>query len=279
MKKIVPGLVFAAALIAIGASAQTPPDLVASSKKLTKDQATPSPIVVPLGVGSTINAALDDVLDTRKTRGGDPVTAEVTEDVMYQRSVIFPKGTKVIGHIVRVTSGGRGRAGSAVFVQFDKAILKDGQAVLLNAGIQALAVGSSAPPADVGAPKGEGTEPRALPVGDNSTELPPNGPLVVSTVYEPPRRTLRPPLGAAPAAEGEFTSDGLFTPESKGVFGRPDLKVYTPTSDGSHGTVLLSSKKNMHLDPGTHLLLVVQPPPSGAEVTADGSNGLDLAPH
>jgi len=90
---------------------------------------------------------------------------------------------------------------------------------------------------------------------------------------------LRPPLGAAPAAEGEFTSDGLFTPESKGVFGRPDLKVYTPTSDGSHGTVLLSSKKNMHLDPGTHLLLVVQPPPSDAEVTADGSNGLDLDPH
>jgi len=39
--------------------------------------------------------------------------------------------------------------------------------------------------------------------------------------------------------------------------------VYTPTSEGSHGTVLLSAKKNMHLESGTRLLLVVQPPPNG----------------
>jgi hypothetical protein len=55
----------------------------------------------------------------------------------------------------------------------------------------------------------------------------------------------------------------MFTPESKGAFGRPDVKVYTPTSEGSHGTVLLSAKKNMHLESGTRLLLVVQPPPNG----------------
>ena len=85
--------------------------------------------------------------------------------------------------------------------------------------------------------------------------------------------TLRAPLAVAPVAEGEFTSDGLFTPDSKGAFGRPDLKVYTPTSDGSHGTVLLSAKKNMHLDSGTRLLLVVQPPPSA---DADPTNSLDL---
>ena len=279
MKKILSAVVFAAALLALGAAAQTPPDLVASSK--TNEQTPPSPVVVPLGVGSTINAVLADTLDTHKTRAGDAVTVEVSEDVMYQRCVIFPKGTKVAGHIVRVTSGGRGRAGSAIFVQFDKAILKDSQEVILHAGIQALAVGTTAPPADADAPKSEGSEARALPVDDNSPSLSPtSGALVVSTVYESPRRTLRPPRGAAPAAEGEFTSDGLFTPESKGAFGRPDLKVYTPTSDGSHGTVLLSSKKNMHLDPGTHLLLVVQPPPSAdTDGAADGSNALDLDPH
>jgi hypothetical protein len=41
------------------------------------------------------------------------------------------------------------------------------------------------------------------------------------------------------------------------------VKVYTPTSKGSHGTVLLSAKKQMHLQSGTRLLLVVQPPPNG----------------
>jgi hypothetical protein len=54
----------------------------------------------------------------------------------------------------------------------------------------------------------------------------------------------------------------MFSPDSKGAFGRPDVKVYTPTSEGSHGTVLLSAKKHMHLESGTRLLLVVQPPPS-----------------
>src|SRR5262249_17904992 len=161
-------------------------------------------------------------------------------------------------------------------------ILKDGQEVILNAGVQALAAGTTAPlPTDADTPRGEGIEPRALPVDENSPSLSStSGALVVSTVYESPRGTLRPPKGAAPAAEGEFSSDGLFTAESKGAFGRPDLKVYTPTSDGSHGTVLLSSKKNMHLDSGTHLLLVVQPPPSGdLDAPADGSNVLDLDPH
>src|SRR5215471_3383657 len=184
MKKIAAGLVVAAAMLTICASAQTPPDLVASSKKVAKEQAPPAPVVVPLCIGSTINAVLTDTLDTRRTRAGDAVTAEVTEDVMYERSVIFPKGTKVMGHIVRVTSGGRGRAGSAIFVQFDKAILKDGQEVILNAGVQALAVGTTAPlPADADTPRGEGIEPRALPVDGNSPSLSStSGALVVSTV-------------------------------------------------------------------------------------------------
>src|SRR5260370_11337018 len=61
--------------------------------------------------------------------------------------VIFAKGTKVTWHIVRARSGAHG-GGSALFIQFDKASLKDGQEVILNAGIQALAVGAVAPLSD-----------------------------------------------------------------------------------------------------------------------------------
>jgi len=41
-------------------------------------------------------------------------------------------------------------------VQFDKALLKDGQEVILNAGIQALAVGAVAPLSDTESGKGVG---------------------------------------------------------------------------------------------------------------------------
>jgi hypothetical protein len=274
MMKLTASLLLIGTLAIPGASGQAPSLLQPSGKKEIKAQTPPAAVVAPLCVGTAFNASLDETLDTRKTRAGDPVTAEVAEDVTYERSIIFPKGTKIVGHVVRVTSGGRGRAGSAIFVQFDKATLKDGQEVILNAGIQALAVGAVAPlTPDADAPKSLETAPHAVPVEDNSTGASGSNATVVSTIYESPRTTLRTPLAAAPVAEGEFTSDGLFTPDSKGAFGRPDLKVYTPTSDGSHGTVLVSAKKNMHIDSGTRLLLVVQPPPSG---DSDASNPLDL---
>ena len=244
------------------------PDLDLAAKKQAKEQTPPAPVTAPLCVGTAFNASLVDSLDTRRAKPGDVVTAEVAENVSYERTVVFPKGTKIVGHIVRATSGGHGRAGSALFVQFDEALLKDGQEVILNAGIQALAVGSVAPLLDTEG-KDAGTAvaanpaagPEAAPVVDSEPSEAAKDSLIVSTTYDRPRG-LRPPLYAAPAAEGELNSDGIFTPDSKGAFGRPDVKVYTPTSEGSHGTVLLSAKKHMHLDGGTRLLIVVQPPPS-----------------
>jgi hypothetical protein len=267
-------------LFVLGASAQTPapPSLQPASAQLdSKPQTPPAPVIAPLAVGTVFNAVLTDTLDARKTRAGDPISAEAAEDVTYERTTIFPKGTKLSGHVVRVTSGGRGKAGSAIFVQFDKAIMKDGQEVMLHAGIQALAVGAVAPmPSSTDSIKDSGS--RTLPVDENTAgTASSNDPLVVSTLYDKPRTTLRVPLTPAPAAEGEFTSNGLFSPESKGAFGRPDLKIYTPTSDGSHGTVLLSARKNLHLDSGTHLLLVVQPPPSD-EPAGPSANSLNLDP-
>lgn len=270
MKKLAIALAIGALLV-MRAGATQGPELDLTAKHQANEQTPPAPVTAPLSIGTAFNATLTETLDTRKARPGDLVTAEAAEDVSYQRSVIFPKGTKMVGHIVRATSGGRGRAGSALFIQFDKALLKDGQEVILNAGIQALAVGAVAPLSDTETGKDAGTsaalKSRATPFAEQaeptSAESTNDEPLVVSTVYDNPRRGLRPPLFAASAAEGELNSDGMFSPESKGAFGRPDVKVYTPTSEGSHGTVLLSAKKHMHLESGTRLLLVVQPPPNG----------------
>jgi hypothetical protein len=275
MIKFAASLIFAGALLALTAKAQNPPDLQPSAKSDVTQ--APAPVIAPLGVGTAFNASLDDTLDTRKTKAGDTVIAEASEDVSYQRCVIFPKGTKITGHVVRVTSGGHGSAGSAIFIQFDKATVKDGQEVILNAGIQALAVGAVAPMPSA-TPKTKSAAPQAVPVvEDDSESVVSSDAVVVSTLYQAPRSTLRAPLTPSPASEGEFTSDGLFSPGSKGAFGRPDLKVYTPTSEGSHGTVLLSWKKNMRLDAGTHLLLVVQPP-SNADSETPTSSPSNLNP-
>jgi len=288
-------LLFASALLVAAAAANQRSTDLELQAKAAQAKNVASPVTAPLSVGTAFNASLIDTLDARRARPGDVVTAEVAEPVTYERSVVFPKGTKVIGHIVRATSGGRGRAGSALFIQFDKAILKDGEEVILNAGIQALAVGTVVPvlsdsdrtregesSADLSAPAERNLETSPAATAEPTSTEPGTGSdaLVVSTIYDTPRSSVRAPLFAAPAAAGELSSDGLFTPESKGAFGRPDLKVYTPTSQGSHGTVLLSTKKNMHLESGTRLLLVVQPlPNSDADTTQIDLNDLDLNPN
>jgi hypothetical protein len=255
MMKFAAAVLFAGALLGFSAnaSAQTPPEIDKDSKVVASTE-TPAPIMAPMGVGTAFNASLDEALDTRHTKAGDPVVAEAAEDVSYQRSVIFPKGTKIVGHIVKVTSSGKGRPGSAIFIQFDKAVMKDGQEIMLNAGIQALAV--TPVTATSNAKPATGTNTASADNTDSATDD-----TVVPTNYQTPE-SVNIPTPPAVAAQGEFNSNGLFTSDSKGAFGRPDLKVYTPTSEGSHGTVILSSKKTLHLDPGTHLLLVVQPPPT-----------------
>jgi hypothetical protein len=72
---------------------------------------------------------------------------------------------------------------------------------------------------------------------------------------------IRPPAMELPLTQGAFTKTGLLTPDSKGALGAPEIKIYTPLSAGSDGTVLLSSKKNVRLERGTRLLVVIQPPP------------------
>jgi hypothetical protein len=264
--KFAAALVFAGALLGFSANAnaQTPPEIQKDTPVVANTE-TPAPIVAPMGVGTTFNASLQEPLDTRHTKAGDPVLAEAAEDVYYQRSMIFPKGTKIVGHVVKVTSGAKGRTGSAIFLHFDKAVMKEGQEILFNAGIQALAVTPTIPPESA---KSSAEAQAGAVENDNDVN---SDTEVVSTNYQD-RHVSRTPLGSAAVAQGKFSSDGLFSSESKGAFGRPDLKVYTPTSEGSHGTVILSSKKTLHLDSGTHLLLVIQPPPTAESPDGPGES-------
>jgi hypothetical protein len=263
------------ALAISNASAQAPSLTASSTKKDVKE--APLPVVAPLAVGTAFNCSLGEAIDTRKTKAGDTVVAEVAEDVTYERTMILPKGTRITGKVVRVTAGGRGRTGSAIFVQFDHATLKDGQEVVFSAGIQALAAGAApAVSGDSDSLKNSDSDARALPVEDSSAWTAGSDALVVSTVYDKPNTARRTPLGPTPVAQGELSSNGMFSPDSRGAFGRSDLKVYTPTSDGSHGTVLLSTKKNMRIDGGTKLLLVIQPPPSAEP--SDSTQPLNLDP-
>jgi hypothetical protein len=256
MTKLFMSLLVAAALVVPLGIAQTPPDTTAEAKR---SSSVPEPVIVPFCVGTVFNATLLTPLDARRNKGGDPVTAETSETVTYERSVIFPKGTKIYGHLVRASSAQSGK-GSALFVQFDKAVLKNGQEVMMNAGIQALVAGRTPVSGDaVSTP--EGISPRqSFPPADNFTPRDVSTPTVVPASHELQPRANSQDSGLPPT-QGGMNKQGMLTPDSQGALGSSDLKVYTPLSEGSDGTVLLSSGKNVRLEAGTKLLIVIQPPP------------------
>ena len=215
-------------------------------------------VTIPLSPGTAINASLAGTLDSEKSKPGDPVSVIVNESVVYQRSVLIPKGSRIAGYVVR--TGGDGEVNSALFVEFDRVILKNGQEAILNAGIQALAPVGAAPTIPSREKYEEnrmaGSGP-AVP-GIPGSQTPGSQTQVMPSTYTLPSRVL--PDVSARRMEGGLDRRGLFTPDSKGAFSEPNLKVFTPVSEGSHGTVLVGNRTNVHLDSGAHLLIVIQPP-------------------
>jgi hypothetical protein len=255
MTKLILGLLVAAALIVPSGLAQNPPDITAEAKK----GSVPDPVIAPFCVGTVFNATLITPLDASRNKAGDPVLAETSEPVTYERSVIFPKNTKVHGHLVRASSARSGK-GSALFVQFDKATLKNGQDVMMNAGIQALVTGRGtvSSSSEYIAPSEEMLPRSNSAAAENGTRDVSTPTVVAASQEVTPRPTQ---TANPPAAQGSMDKRGMLTPESTGALGSSNIKVYTPLSEGSDGTVLISPDRNMHLEAGTKLLLVIQPPP------------------
>jgi hypothetical protein len=223
---------------------------MAQNKVVKAAVAQGAPVTIPLASGTAINASLVGVVDSEKSKPGDPVTAIVTEAVTYQRCVLLPKGSRISGRVVR--TGGDGNESSAVFVEFDRAILKDGKEAVLNAGIQALAPAAAAPTI----PSREKYEENRM-AGAQTRGISQQDTVVLPSNYAMPRRS---PQEPQQKLEGGLDRKGMFTPDSKGAFAQPGVKLFTPMSEGSHGTVLVGTKQNVRLENGTRLLIVVQPP-------------------
>jgi len=253
------GIVIVAGVFVGGTMAQDTQN-TADQSNLEKKSAPA--VTIPLSTGTPINASLVGALDSERCKPGDQVSAIVTESVTYQRSVLLPKGSRIVGHVVRTSANGDET--SALFVEFDRAILKNGQEAELNAGIQALAPAGTAPTI----PSREKYEEARMAglIGQHAEQGAGVGTLVLPSNYTIPRRSIATPDLVADKMEGGIDRKGLFTPDSKGAFSDPSLRVFTPVSEGSHGTVLVNNKRNIHLENGTHLLIVVQPPAAPSEV-------------
>jgi len=292
-------VVFAAATLTVSAVGQTPSGAQASAQSSTQAsvdaskqgaQASGSGSAAAsgaaqagqntavLGGGSTFNAALSAPLDSKKCKPGDPVSAHTTEPAKSDGKTVFPKGTKLVGHVTQASARGKGDSESALGIVFDKAVLKNGEEVPVNVAIQALAsaqTSASAAGADVdtmgstgGSAAGSGvaggrgalggvTSTAGGAVGSVTNTAARTGGTATSAVNSTTNATGS-LAGTTPGAVGGLNAAGQLTSNSQGVFGLNGLNLSSAVSSSTQGSLITSAGKNVHLDSGTHMLLVSQ---------------------
>jgi hypothetical protein len=233
--------------------------------------------------GTTMNAELSQSVDSKKAKPGDLVTAQITETVKADGSVVLPKGTKVMGRIVKATARSKGDPDSVLAVRFDRAEIKGKGEVPLPATVQALAADARAnavgpdelqPAGNIeggaaeagaagnrGVVGGVGNTVSGATSGAASTvprTMEDQSGTVQSTVNGNANVTEKSTAAAATNGETGLGRTGELLPTSRGVFGLNGITLNSNATSSTDGSVITSAGKNVHLESGTRLLLVTQ---------------------
>jgi len=265
--KIIASLCFAVVCV-IGSAAQSQPDSQAGAQlgeqsalagkqaqgANTQKTTEKSPNEVTTFVnGTLINAELAGSLDSKKAKPGDAVKARTASDLKSTDGrTILPKGTNIIGHVTQASARSAGQPDSSLGLVFDKANLKSGQEIPLNAVVQAVGAPPSSsfdnqPPP--GAPAGP---PPGSPAGTAGPRG--NGGMSGAPSTPAPNQTDDPYPGGVNSPDAGNANTGQWDAHTRGVVGLRSLSL-NPAGDGK-GSVITSTGKNVHLDSGTRLLLV-----------------------
>jgi hypothetical protein len=224
-----------------------------------------------------ILAELTQSLNAKKLKPGDPIKAQVTQDVLSHGKIIIPVDSKLIGHVTEAMSHGTEDPESRLGIVFDKVLLRRPREVDFVAVLQRLEPPSELKsrvdqPSQMLAPggmggggamgpvpmstgmnpgptRGSGSAPTytsaANPAG-SPTFLPPPSP------SDPPSKVQK---GTGPVASVE-QQQAMSTGMPLGVYGIKGLSLIPGPSASTPGPVILS-RGDIKLDNGTQILLRV----------------------
>src|SRR5260221_3119834 len=253
-----------------GAQASTGASASASSRQGKQGEQEGS-----LAAGTALNAQLNQALDSKKCKAGDPVVAHTAEPVKSEGKTILPKGTKLAGHVTRASARSNGDADSALGVQFDRAMLKDGREIPFQASIQALAaaqtvaaVGGDDLQGAGGAAGGAGGSGAACGrgvlggtgtvVGGAASGAASTVPRTVVGATEGVGSTVGATANSVGRTGTGLNAAGQLASTSRGVFGLNGVNLASGATSSAEGSLITSAGKNVHLDSGTQMLLVTQ---------------------
>lgn len=244
-----------------------------------------------VGQGAELNATLSKPVDARKAKPGDEVTATVTDDIKSNGQVVARKGSKLVGHVTtaRPLSGAQksaeGSGSSQLGIVFDRAVLKDGTSVPLNATVQALAAAESSSSmgmsdanaglAGAGSAAGSARSSGGGLVGGVAGSA--SGAIGgvaghTGAIASGTTSGSGAMLSKSANAVGGVNAAGRLTSGSKGTFGLKGIDVSPATSADASGSILSSTTGDVKLDRGTRMLLV-----NGSAASVAGSKGKEPA--
>lgn len=213
-----------------------------------------------------VYAELNKTVDAKKAKQGDEVVAKTTADV-NAGTLNIPKNSKLIGHVAEVQPRGKDEGESRLVIVFDKAVLKGGQEIPIRANIQAVAAPERAP-----MPSGDMMSPASSP-GPTSSGSGSYGGVVGGAAGTPATTgdASGRPAGGVASNAGTTVATGAdpgvgatgntgnvaIDSTSRGVIGMPDVKLQPGAPDGTQGAAFTSSTKNVKLEGGTRMVLLV----------------------
>jgi hypothetical protein len=236
-----------------------------------------------------MNATLSKPVDAHKAKPGDEVTATNDRDAKAADGTSIKRGSKLVGHVTKAhpldkSASGSADSASMLSIVFDKAILKDGHEVPLNATIQAVSAAESE--ASLGSNAG-GAGMSAVGSGAGSARGTGGGLLggahgavggglstaggVAGGVGHGVSGTAGAVTGAtahSTGAVGGLNSSGMLTSGSKGVFGLNGLEFASSSTGSAQGSVITSATRDVRLDGGTRMLLSIS---AGGSAMASGA--------
>jgi len=207
-----------------------------------------------LASGAALNATLSSSVDSKKAKVGDKVEARMTEDLKNGDRTVIPNGTKLLGHVTQATARVKGDDQSSLAIQFDNAVPKKGAEIPLHVMVMAVA----APDNDF---DGGRPSPGLDPMADRGAAAAGGSPMGASRPQPPPTPGLNganlPPGDDAGSANG--VPRGPLPAKSRGVYGLSGLQLMMEGSQvNPNQTMITSGGKDVRLDSGTRLLLVVE---------------------
>jgi hypothetical protein len=231
---------------------------------------------------SEMSATLSKPLDARRAKPGDPVTATSDRAAKTADGTSIKQGSKLLGHVTKAqpldkSASGKAdaSAGSMLALVFDKAVLKDGREVPLNATIQAISAaesdaslasemggaGTSTVGPSLGSPRASGGGLIGGVGGSAAGGLSAAGGMAggVSHGVNGAVGGMANGTVHSAGAVGGVTSSGMLTSGSKGVFGVKGLDIVSSSAGSAEGSAITSSTRNVRLDGGTKMLLSNSP--------------------